>query len=287
MKMPCATRHGRSWVEPSITTSKVWVTKPGTRTARLRPAEDYFGKVRSPFRRFKTYDTHPKAFAVHKKAIESLIGYTFRKDQLLKEAIALKINSSTGKRGLHYTQLHLALIGDSNLRQVFYTHNFPYTGRANLTKAFDALGSNNSLAYAASVWGLPDLLREFGWPECTSRVSAKYFGSLVEAIVGAVYIDSNKSYEHTRTAIMNLLSYTEASRTAGTSLDPATIKSRPIPGAPHRAGNAVKRLRDMRRRENEMLGRQNGVEQAMRVPSETEQSMASSLASKIARFFGL
>lgn len=167
-------------------------------------------------------------FASHKAFIEELVGYTFQDDHWLKQALTL---DSARQKG-DVSQSRMALIGDANLRQVYYTSNCHYMGKKSFCGAFSLLGSNNSLAYCASIWGLGELGSDLGYPKLTSGEGAVRYGTLVEAILGAVFMDSSQNYKDIERAVMRLLSYTEQDRDAGTSLVPDTIVMRPMPARP-------------------------------------------------------
>lgn len=75
-------------------------------------------------------------------------------------------------------------------------------------------------------------MREWGYLSLTDKISARWFGTLIEAIIGAVYLDSAQSYTPTKQAIMRLLSFTEQFREEVTALNQEVIAYRHIPARP-------------------------------------------------------
>lgn len=180
-----------------------------------------------------TYERDPAAFTAHKNFVQQLVGYTFQDDTWLKQALSVRWNRY-GDSSLSQQQLRLALVGDANIKVVYYSHNVAYGGTKSFCGNVNALECNNSLTYCAEIWGLAALVLNWGYPSLKDRSSAQWFGTLVEAIIGAVYLDSAHSYAPTKQAILRLLSYTEKSREEGTALDPEVLASRNIPARPDR-----------------------------------------------------
>jgi ribonuclease-3 len=118
------------------------------------------------------------------------MGYKFRRKQLLDEALT---HSSAGSR---CSNERLEFLGDSVLGMLVTTKlfdTFPMEREGALSRRRSTLVSNDVLAQAARKLGLPHLLRAQQIYDSKPRVLAATF----EAIVGAVYLDSDLSVTRT------------------------------------------------------------------------------------------
>lgn len=159
------------------------------------------------------------------------------------------------------------LLSHNTLLTLSSTRNIAYPGKVAFSGAFFNVSSNNTLSFVADVWGIVDLVAEWGWPSKLDNTSATFHGTLVEAIIGAVYMDSAQNHEHTQRAVLRLLSFTEQSQDAGTALDPDVIVNRPTPARPDRrntpAWKLLKQHCEEGRRSNAAKGEQEVLEDSV------------------------
>jgi ribonuclease-3 len=128
------------------------------------------------------------------ETLEQRLGYEFRNPALLKEALT---HPSLGheKQRYHEDNQRLEFLGDAVLQLVIteylYTH-FPQEQEGPLTKLRARLVSRDALkAHAESLDLGGHLLMGRGEEASGGRVRASTLGDAFEAIVGAIYLDSD------------------------------------------------------------------------------------------------
>ncbi|KAJ5665982.1 uncharacterized protein N7477_008430 [Penicillium maclennaniae] len=131
-------------------------------------------------------------------AVEVIINYVFHDKSLLLralEAAGATIVSQGNKR--------LALIGDAALRLVLY--EFGYENEASIrdmTNAQNTRATNENLAQIGFALAL-DVYIQLN-PSAQGVVHARLMATTIEAIVGAVYLDSKRDITVTRLLIAHL-----------------------------------------------------------------------------------
>ncbi|KAI7475429.1 hypothetical protein KC351_g10091 [Hortaea werneckii] len=128
--------------------------------------------------------------------IQDLSGYRFRDENILLDAI-----DTTGLR-VQQSNQRLALLGDSILKFIILDDWYP-TGAGN--DHVSRIGSNANLAAAARLHGIEACV--FTHPGHRGPVSQATLSTTVEAIIGAVYLDSENDLNAVR-AFMKALGLT-------------------------------------------------------------------------------
>ncbi|SMQ51454.1 unnamed protein product [Zymoseptoria tritici ST99CH_3D7] len=130
-------------------------------------------------------------FLRSKALVEEVTRYSFKKAELIREALypfktAVIISDKLIKSG----NWRLAILGDTVLKTALLDSRFGVNETLYETHIFGQdRGTNAALAEAARRHGLRDLLVPF----IVSRdPSSKMLGTLVEAIIGAIWVDSDK-----------------------------------------------------------------------------------------------
>ncbi|KAK3661231.1 hypothetical protein LTR56_000354 [Elasticomyces elasticus] len=123
--------------------------------------------------------------------LDRLAGYTFENDRLLLEAI-----DTTGMRVPQSNQ-RLALLGDALLKHVLLDDWYP-TGKpkGSGNAIVSSIGSNSNLASVARDCDIEPCI--ITHPGHRGAVSAATLSTTVEAILGAIYLDSDKSMTEVR-----------------------------------------------------------------------------------------
>ncbi|KAF2763674.1 ribonuclease III [Teratosphaeria nubilosa] len=120
-----------------------------------------------------------------KTLLEQVANYTFHDDNLLNEAI-----DTTGLRSFQSNQ-RLALLGDAVLKHVILDEWYPTgTSKGDGNNLVSTIGSNSSLAAAALRVGLGHCIVVN--PGHQGRLSNGMLSTAVEALLGAIYLDSGK-----------------------------------------------------------------------------------------------
>lgn len=140
----------------------------------------------------------------HIECIRKLTGYSFKDPHLVRGAIFKNEVLYRGQLVCRTTQLQLAKLGDELFKSIHQSTNFPAT-KVGCNLEWSWLTSNATLHFAAQRLGLPQMLAESGHAAKIQADGAKGFGTLVEAIVGAVYIDSGEDGAVTRATMTRLL----------------------------------------------------------------------------------
>ncbi|KAK0343664.1 hypothetical protein LTS02_012068 [Friedmanniomyces endolithicus] len=117
--------------------------------------------------------------------IEALTRYRFRDKERLYEALDV-----TGTR-TPQSNSRLAMVGDSVLKQVLLEHWYPSGGRKVLaTNLLSKYATNANLAVVADELGIRKCLIT----NMPSHVSGAVLATTMEAIIGAAYLDADKSW---------------------------------------------------------------------------------------------
>ncbi|KAK5130379.1 hypothetical protein LTR08_002171 [Meristemomyces frigidus] len=141
-----------------------------------------------------------QTLAQAKALIERLAGYRFRNENILLEAI-----DTTGLRVAQSNQ-RLALLGDATVKQVLLDEWYPSgSSKGTGNTIISTVGSNDNLATVARNCGLHTCV--ITHPGHRGAVSQGTLATMVEAIIGAVYVDSDKNMTAVR-AVMSALEIT-------------------------------------------------------------------------------
>ncbi|CAG7955723.1 unnamed protein product [Penicillium salamii] len=120
------------------------------------------------------------------RAVEDIIDYEFVDNTLLEDALeaaGVTMASEGNKR--------LALIGDAALRLVLYQASYMLGySIGQITRGQNTLATNENLSEIGFNLGLDAYLRLN--PSAQGVVPGRLMATTVEAIIGAVYLDSNK-----------------------------------------------------------------------------------------------
>lgn len=143
----------------------------------------------------------------HIEAIRQVTGYTFKDPDYVRGAIFKTGKIWKGKDMGRPIQFQLALIGDKFLDFGSLSANFGH-GLDTIRPNWSWLMSNAVLHYCAQRLGLPQKLAESGHAALIQGDSWKGFGTMVEAIVGAVYEDSGRDGAVTDAVTAKLLGTT-------------------------------------------------------------------------------
>ncbi|KAJ6111046.1 hypothetical protein N7486_003281 [Penicillium sp. IBT 16267x] len=131
-------------------------------------------------------------------AVEVIINYEFHDKSLLVKAL-----EAAGATMASQGNKRLALIGDAALRLVLY--EFGYEGEASIrdmTNAHNTLATNENLRQIGFSLGL-DVYIQLN-PSAQGIVPGRLMATTIEAIIGAVYLDSNKDSMVMRLLIIHL-----------------------------------------------------------------------------------
>ncbi|RMZ09610.1 hypothetical protein D0860_04154 [Hortaea werneckii] len=132
--------------------------------------------------------------------IQDLSGYRFRDENILLDAI-----DTTGLR-VQQSNQRLALLGDSILKFIILDDWYPTgTPKGAGNDHVSRIGSNANLAAAARLHGIEACV--FTHPGHRGPVSQATLSTTVEAIIGAVYLDSENDLNAVR-AFMKALGLT-------------------------------------------------------------------------------
>ncbi|KXS98663.1 hypothetical protein AC578_10050 [Pseudocercospora eumusae] len=138
-----------------------------------------------------------QSFAVTKLAIKEMTGYEFQKDDLLKEAL-----DTTGLRSPESNQ-RLAMLGD-RLMGLIVTDLWYPTGakRGRADYLLQRICNNHNLGKAGFRHSLPEHIVVH--PGHRGEVSRKMVANTVEAILGAIWVDSEKDMEAVKSAMIEM-----------------------------------------------------------------------------------
>jgi ribonuclease-3 len=154
------------------------------------------------------------------EAIESIIDYRFAKSQLLEEALqaAGSAMSNTSLTGDRHGNKRLALVGDAVIRLAlldpwyatggstgegcFHRVKTQLTSPGDGTKMVSDRGSNDELSRLAVERGLDRYIVQN--PSQNGSLSSTTLATTIEAIVGAVWIDSGKNFNKVSHVIRTL-----------------------------------------------------------------------------------
>jgi ribonuclease-3 len=154
------------------------------------------------------------------QAIESILDYRFAKPQLLEEALqaAGSAMSDTSLTGDRYGNKRLALVGDAVIRLVILDSWYETGGsigkdcsprvKTRLTSTGDGSkivsdwGSNNELSRLTMELGLAKYIVQN--PSQRGNLSPTTLAATIEAIMGAVWIDSGKNFNKVSHVIKTL-----------------------------------------------------------------------------------
>ncbi|KAI6910282.1 hypothetical protein KC318_g3321 [Hortaea werneckii] len=125
----------------------------------------------------------PNKLGHAKSLIQDLAGYRFKDENVLLDAL-----DTTGLR-VQQSNQRLALLGDAILKFIILDDWYP-TGAGN--DHVSRIGSNANLAAAARLHGIGACVLTN--PGRRGPVSQATLSTMVEAIIGAVYLDSEKDF---------------------------------------------------------------------------------------------
>lgn len=145
---------------------------------------------------------HPLNVSAHIDCIQHVIGYTFKDHDLVRAAIFKGGRKFKGMELARGVQLHLALIGDKILEINSYSENFQSGGKESHWRA---IMSNLALDYCIRRTGLVQMLADSGHAERLLTDGRKGYGTMAEAIMGAIYEDSGRDGQVTQAATAKLL----------------------------------------------------------------------------------
>ncbi|KAJ5080947.1 hypothetical protein N7456_013657 [Penicillium angulare] len=131
-------------------------------------------------------------------AAEAIIGYVFHNDQLLVKAL-----EAAGATPAAQGNKRLALIGDAALRLILYELGYEdERSIGDMTSAQNTRATNENLARIGFSLGLNAYIHLN--PSAQGIVPGRLMATTVEAIIGAVYLDSNKDVMTIRRLILHL-----------------------------------------------------------------------------------
>ncbi|KAI6804100.1 hypothetical protein KC356_g2767 [Hortaea werneckii] len=134
----------------------------------------------------------PNKLRQAKSLIQDLAGYSFRDENILLDAL-----DTTGLR-VQQSNQRMALLGDAILKFVILGDWYPTgTPKGAGNDHVSSIGSNANLAAAARLHGIEACVLTN--PGHRGPVSQATLSTTVEAIIGAVYLDSEKNLDAVRT----------------------------------------------------------------------------------------
>jgi ribonuclease-3 len=155
------------------------------------------------------------------EAIDDIIGYHFNRKELRNEAF-LAAGASVSQKAVQGPvegNKRLALVGDAVWRLVLLDQWYPRGSDTGEGSSYpfvlllqgieegDAItrrhGSNRKMKEIAEAWGLQKFITE---NPCQDHPMPRTLASTVEAIVGAVWFDSEKNFEAVRNVMEHLQS---------------------------------------------------------------------------------
>ena len=159
-------------------------------------------------------------------ALQEQIEYKFKNPKWLVWAISRTEAVHSGEY-IPDMQRYLAIIGDSVLKGAYYIQNFPYQHLSALHGPFAKISSNDALAGIMFDSGLLQLI--YPGPHngyIVERIATWSIATMLEAIVGAVYMDSGKDYVDTRSVIESILELAGINAKDGSPLDASNCGQR-------------------------------------------------------------
>ncbi|KAI7235180.1 hypothetical protein KC330_g4410 [Hortaea werneckii] len=136
----------------------------------------------------------PNKLGHAKSLIQDLAGYRFKDENLLLDAL-----DTTGLR-IQQSNQRLALLGDAILKFIILDEWYPTgTPKGAGNEHVSRIGSNANLAAAARLHGIEACVLTN--PGHRGPVSQATLSTTVEAIIGAVYLDSEKDVDAVHTSM--------------------------------------------------------------------------------------
>lgn len=153
------------------------------------------------------YTPMEEEVTAHIECIRKITGYTFKDPDLVRGAIFAENSIYKGKQLSRATQLQLAKLGDELFKCVHHASNFPAATAKDeyMGDTWSWLTSNATLHFIAELSDLPQMLAESGHAHKIKTDGVKGFGTMIEAIFGAIYLDSGEDGAVTRTTMVKLL----------------------------------------------------------------------------------
>ncbi|KXT01131.1 hypothetical protein AC578_10895 [Pseudocercospora eumusae] len=175
-------------------------------------------------------------FHSRRARVEVVTGYKFRDDEYLKAALRPG-NAPLHGEPIYRCQQQLAIIGDALLKLIYFTHNFPDSSEGSLNGPFDSISSNAALAFTAWNNGLAKAMdttvpraNRAKYGESSIKSAKVAVATMVEAVIGAVFLDSEQDLSVTKQAIENVLARSEQELASGKVLDRAEVAKRTTHG---------------------------------------------------------
>ncbi|RMY74934.1 hypothetical protein D0864_09920 [Hortaea werneckii] len=165
----------------------------------------------------------PNKLGQAKSLIRDLAGYCFKDENILLDAL-----DTTGLR-VQQSNQRLALLGDAILKLVILDDWYPTgTPKGAGNDHVSSIGSNANLAAAARLHGIEVCVLTN--PGHRGPVSQATLSTTVEAIIGAVYLDSEKDLDAVRT-LLDALGLSIASTGNVPAQNRKTLTAPPFSGA--------------------------------------------------------
>ncbi|KAK4500066.1 hypothetical protein PRZ48_008252 [Zasmidium cellare] len=200
-----------------------------------------------------------------RQRVENLIQYQFQDLDYLRLAL-YPGDAHIDDHMFPKTQFQLAQVGDAVHKLLYFSDQFPWSGGA-INTNFNMLGSNLHFARIAKRHGLGSMRRStLGLAPNPKAGTAGIWhdATLIEAIIGAVYLDSGRNEQTTRTIIDTLQlgqlttiaeAYVELQSTSESSVEvnssETTDKTRSIlenaPAPSHRLSRKARKTATLRR----------------------------------------
>ncbi|GIZ49592.1 hypothetical protein CKM354_001262200 [Cercospora kikuchii] len=187
----------------------------------------------------KALKEYEKRLPEHIAKLERLTGHRFNDPDCARAALWSFILEMDGK-AVHAAQAQLAQIGDATLRALYFTHHFPNI-TPTLQQRFDIVASNAHLAQIFDTLQLQHLSVHINNSSVTWRK-----GTLVEAIIGAVFLDSGLNMTATDRAISAMRIFDIVSELSD---EPQPNEPQPDEPRPHVTVRVKRRSRPRRERE--------------------------------------
>lgn len=274
-----------------LTTTETQSTTPladvnvDTATEQSSPASSQ-GEAPKPRRASKSRDVEQlralmsKAFPNDKAFVESWLEYKWKDDNLLKHALYDQVPSlpdSTNRLVLS-NQQQLALIGDKMLEACYYVHNYPLPTSRSLAGPFSMLVTNSRLATIAHSVGLMKQLKSGGYMSATAdspkSVWTRKPATIVEAILGSVFMDADKDLNEFKRVLSNFFSRDEAERARGNVLDLEVVKTFRSVAAPHKLERSKIKSEHRKSRRDPQSQRKKAQTEESNGPVKTEAQAA-------------